>query len=124
MTIVAMPLFDFDAFQTPAFTRSFFHKCGDRIDVLFSGEGPVPTQADRDSCARLNESLTQYQKIAKDYPEVLNIPIAIISITQMLCLLDEVKTTKDFHKLVSSLPHIDFGSFDFYMALDFQLQYQ
>ena len=124
MTIVAMPLFDFDAFQTPAFTRSFFHKCGDSIDVRFTGEGPVPTQADRDSCVRLNKSLAEYQKIAKDYPEVLNIPIAVISIPQMMCLLDEVKNATDFHKLVSSLPLIDFGAFDFYLALDRQLQLQ
>ena len=59
---------------------------------------------------------------SKDYPEVRNIPIAVISIPQMMCLLDEVKSVNDFHRIVSSLPHIDIGSFDFYMALDFQLQ--
>lgn len=121
MTVVAMPLFDFDAFQTPSFTRSFFHKCGDPIDVGFASEGPAPTQEDQESCERLNKSLKQYQKVAKDYPEVRDIPIAVISIPQMMCLMDEVKSAKDFHKLVSRLPHIDFGSFDFYMALDSQL---
>ena len=121
MVVVAMPLFDFDAFQTPAFTHSFFHKCGVPIDVRFTGEGPVPTKEDCKSRDKLNESLKRYQNVADKYPEVRDVPIAVISVPQMLCLLDEVKSTKDFYEIVRSLPHIDFGDFDFYMALDLQL---
>ena len=123
MTIVAMPLFDFDAFQTPAFTRSFFHKCGESINVRFSGGGPAPTEEDIDSCERLNKCLGQYQKVANDYPEIRDIPVAVISVPQMMCLLDEVKSSKDFHRLIWNLPHLDFGSFDFYMALDMVIAY-
>lgn len=123
MTVVAMPLFDYDAFQTPAVTRSFFHKCGESIDVCFVGEGPVPTEEDKRSCEQLNKSLEQYQKVAKDYPEVWGIPVTVISVPQMMCLLDEVKSAKDFHEIVSGLPRVDFGSFDFYMALDYQLEF-
>lgn len=118
LTIVAMPLFDYDAFQTPAFARSFFHECGESIDVRFTGDGPAPTEDDIASCKRLNKSLEQYQKVAKDYPDMRDIPVAVISVPQMMCLLDEVKSDKDFHKIVCSLPHVDFGSFDIYMAAD------
>lgn len=118
LTVVAMPLFDYDAFQTPAFTRSFFHKCGESIDVRFSGEGLGPSEEDCRSCQQLNKSLGQYQEVAKGYPEMRDVPVAVISIPQMLCLLDEVNSAKEFHEIVSGLPHVDFGSFDFYMAVD------
>ena len=121
MVVVAMPLFDFDAFQTPAFTRSFFHRCGESIDVRFTGEGSAPTDKDVTACKKLNDSLLRYQKVTKEYPEVREVPIAVISIQQMMCLLDEIKSAKGFHQLVWSIPHLEFGTFDFYMALDFQL---
>ena len=121
MTIVAMPLFDFDAFQTPAFTRSFVYKCGESIDVRFTGEGPTPTDEDYESCKKLNKSLLEYQKIVNAYPKIKDVPIAVISIPQMICLLDEIKSPDEFYKLIGRLPRVEFGTFDFYMMLDQQL---